>query len=273
MNLARTILIDPLSLHSLMLEVCANGNQLGVATGFVVQVSERPCLITNWHVVSGIDPQTGQMLSPSAGVPDELRIIHHASVRLGSWVRRSEPLRDATGSSRWLEHPRGSQVDVVAVPLSSLDSEVKLYPLDLRLANMAMVPRPGMPVFIIGFPFGLAAAGSIPIWKTGHIASDPDLDYGGQPAFLIDATTRSGMSGSPVILRLTGGYESGSGMYTQMGPPTTKFLGIYSGRIHGQAEIGKVWRPSLIEEIVSARTGSSMGSNTGGEAHPNTERA
>jgi hypothetical protein len=31
------------------------------------------------------------------------------------------------------------------------------------------------------------------------------------------------------------------------------FLGVYSGRIHELSEIGKVWKPKLIEEILNAR--------------------
>ncbi|WP_337236881.1 hypothetical protein, partial [Salmonella enterica] len=30
----------------------------------------------------------------------------------------------------------------------------------------------------------------------------------------------------------------------------TRFLGIYAGRIHGQSEIGRVWRPFVIQEII-----------------------
>jgi hypothetical protein len=108
-----------------------------------------------------------------------------------------------------------------------------------------------MPVSIIGFPFGLSTAGAWPIWKTGHIASDPDLDYDDRPAFLIDATTRAGMSGSPVVLRSYGGYASSKAHMVIGGGPGTRFLGVYSGRIHNQAEIGRVWRPSSIKEILA----------------------
>lgn len=31
---------------------------------------------------------------------------------------------------------------------------------------------------------------------------------------------------------------------------TTKFLGIYSGRIHEESEIGRVYRPRVINEIL-----------------------
>jgi hypothetical protein len=86
-----------------------------------------------------------------------------------------------------------------------------------------------MTVSIIGYPYGLATAHAWPIWKTGHIASDIDLDYDGRPAFLIDATARSGMSGSPVVHRTSGGFTTRSGdvIYSTGVRPATRFLGVY----------------------------------------------
>ncbi len=131
------------------------------------------------------------------------------------------------------------------------------YPLDLKLAHADIQVFPALPVSVIGFPLGLSAGGSWPIWKTGHIASDPEVDYEpGRPAFLIDATTRSGMSGAPVVVRLEnfrtrdGGYSIASGFRTRL-------LGVYAGRIHDQSEIGRVWRPNVLEEMFSHNRPSS----------------
>ena len=207
MSTLKQITIDPLSACSLRLEVVARGNALGTATGFVVESGERYHLITNWHVAAGRNLDTNELLSHTGAVPDELRIVHHLKVRLGSWAVFSELLFDGNGYPRWLEHPQGYAIDVVALPLTQ-HPDVAFYPLDLALADTNMLPQPGMPVSIIGYPYGLATGVGWPIWKTGHIASDPDLDYDGRPAFLIDATTRGGMSGSPVVLRLSGGYPT-----------------------------------------------------------------
>ena len=118
------------------------------------------------------------------------------------------------------------------------------------LADANVVPQVAMPVSIIGFPLGLTGPGVFPIWKTGHIASEPALDYKAEPLFLIDATTRGGMSGSPVVFRATGGYKQKTGEYIISSGPVTLFLGIYSGRLHKASEIGRVWRPRLIKEIL-----------------------
>ncbi len=250
MSNQRTINIDPLSANSLLLQAEVNGNALSTATGFIVEWENQRYLITNWHVVSGRNPDTNQPLSNTAGVPDSLRIVHHGSSKLGTWVVKLEQLY-SNGNPRWIEHVEGQNIDVVALPLTEVGSDVKIYPFDLKLADVDMVLEPAMQVSIIGYPYGLATAGAWPIWKTGHIASDSDLDYDGRPAFLIDATTRGGMSGSPVVLRLHGGYRDSKNSYIMAGGTSTRFIGVYSGRIHDQAEIGRVWRPNLITEILS----------------------
>jgi hypothetical protein len=141
-------------------------------------------------------------------------------------------------------------VDVVALRLQSIDKQVRLYSLDLSLAEKDMRAYVGIPVSIIGYPLGFAGPGRFPIWKTGHIASEPDLDYNGEPLFLIDATTRAGMSGAPVVLRQVGGYMTKSGDQKIVPGVSTRFLGIYSGRLPGDSELGRVWRPRLIKEIL-----------------------
>lgn len=237
--------VDPLSVTSLYLELMVGGHSLALATGFIVKWGNQSYLFTNWHVVSGRHPETNAVQSPTGAVPDQVRILHHGP-RLGIWVPCLEPLLDAQGNPRWIEHPKGHQVDVIALPLQAIDAQVSIHPFDLSLADVDLYPVVAMPVSIIGFPLGLVSAGAFPIWKTGHIASDPDLDYRGQPAFLIDATTRSGMSGSPVVVRLTGGPA----MIVVKRTPSTRFLGVYSGRVRSDSEIGIVWRPGVITDIL-----------------------
>lgn len=241
--------VDPLSAQSLFLRVLARGHELSVATGFVIERGERGFLVTNWHVLAGRNAETGELLSDTGAEPDAIEILHHKAGSLGSWVRCVEPLNDDNGNRLWREHAAGRLIDIAVLPLTKLDA-VQLYPFDLRLADADMLAETAMPVSIIGYPLGLSAGGSWPIWKTGHIASDPDLDYDSRPAFLIDATTRRGMSGSPVVLRLVGGYLNREGARIYGAGTATLFLGVYSGRIHEDSEIGRVWRPSALGEIL-----------------------
>lgn len=250
MNSNRTIIIDPLSLTSLFLKIVHNNQTIGSATGLVVEFNNNYYLVTNWHVVSGRDPVTNQPLLQKRITPPHLHIIHHSSAQLGTWIRRKESLLNENGTPRWLVHQRGRNIDVVLLPLQNIDNGIQIYPFDLNLAKTDMISQPGMPVSIIGYPLEITTGGNFPIWKTGHIASDPDLDYSNLPAFLIDATTRAGMSGSPVVLRLSGGYRTRSGGRILAGShPQTLFLEIYSSRIGEGSEIGMVWRPIVIDEI------------------------
>lgn len=248
----RKVHIDSLSVTSLYLKLRANGHDLSTATGFIVTHDSKHFLVTNWHVLSGRNSETGQPLSPTAGIPDEVRIAHHLKGRLGTWQFLGERLLSPDGSPDWLSHPLGARIDVAALELKNIPDKIQIYPFDLRLADTDLNPCVAMPVQVIGFPFGLRPNAFFPIWKTGHIATDPDIDYGSRPAFLIDATTREGMSGSPVVMRVSGGYTDSSGNFNILSDVATRFLGVYSGRIHNDAEIGCVWRPKVISEILSS---------------------
>jgi len=247
-----TVKVDRLSFPSLYVQLLYSDSVVAQATGFVVAHKQKHFLITNWHVLSGRRVDTNEPLfwrDTVAFFPHEVCIFHHGKTP-GTWVRRYERLRDAKNHPRWLEHPRGREIDVAALPLESVDDEVRLYPLDLSLANTDMKVYLGMPVSIIGFPFGLTGPRLLPIWKTGHIASDPYVDWKRQPVVLIDATTRGGMSGSPVVVRFFWGYHDTSGFFIMDGAVHTLFFGVYSGRIYPDSELGKVWRPRVITEIL-----------------------
>jgi hypothetical protein len=246
---ASPIIIDPLSATALRVVPKFDKVELASATAFTVRWESQPYLITNWHVVTGRDPDSGQCLDKKhAAIPNAVSVRFHAKGRLGAWTLVDLPLQDADGRDLWLEHPMGKAIDVVAIPITTVHN-IDVHVLDLALADVDIVPTPAMPVSVIGYPLGLAAGESWPIWKTGHIASDPDLDYEpGRPAFLIDATTRSGMSGAPVVLRLDS-YRRRNGSQVIGGGMATKFMGVYAGRIHDLSEIGRVWRPFVLSEL------------------------
>ena len=255
--------VDPLSLTSLLLVQRVNDTDLGSATGFVVKRHSQTWLITNRHVLSGRHTETDVVLSQTGALPDTIRIFHHSKlsvVRQGVWCVVDEPLYTDDGQPRWREHPRfcikdeehpqEPNVDLAALPLSGLHDDVQLYPLDLALASVDVRVAPGLPASIIGYPFGRPGPARFPIWKTGHIASDADA-YWSPRYFLIDATTRPGMSGSPVVYRSFGIYQAGDG--TTVAGSATRLLGVYSGRIRDDAEIGRVWRPDLIPELIDGQ--------------------
>ena len=63
MTPSKQVLIDPLSNSSLFVESRVNGKSLGTATGFCIEAKGKFFLVTNWHVVTGRNPDTGELLS------------------------------------------------------------------------------------------------------------------------------------------------------------------------------------------------------------------
>ena len=164
-----------------------------------------------------------------------------------------------------MEHPTlGSRGDLVALPLTKLD-DVQLYAYDFEGPGHDIAVGPTSVVSVVGFPFGKAAGGALAIWATGFIASETDVDYNRLPLFFIDCRTRPGQSGSPVIayreLGQTVALEDGATVvYDQA---VWRLLGIYSGRINEQSDLGLVWRlqqsvtwlPRLVDPLVRGKRG------------------
>lgn len=145
--------------------------------------------------------------------------------------------------------------------------------------------------YIVGFPYGYSTTikAYLPIWSNATIASEYEQNltvpfdykekidrlvkkisneednekkedlreelkkvfYFEAPTFLVDAKTRYGQSGSPVILdnKTTGKiFENDKLGITS--EHITILLGIYSGRINKNSDLGYVWKTELIREII-----------------------
>jgi hypothetical protein len=239
------------SVQSLLIEMFFGAQPLSTGTGFVCNSARGSVLVTNWHNVAGRNPLTKQLLSPTAAIPDRINIIHNEAGRLGAWQVKSEALL-ANGVPRWIEHPTlGDKADFVALPLTNLGG-VQLYPYDL-LGGPEIHVGPAEPISVVGFPFGLQAGGSLAVWATGFIASEPQIDFGGLPVFLIDCRTRPGQSGSAVIIhRDAGTFSMQDGSTAIMTGQVTKFQGVYSGRINEQSDLGVVWKAGAIAELIQS---------------------
>jgi len=237
--------IDRLSVTSLAVAVYHGEVSIGSATGFVLQKNRNYYLVTSRHVVLTCAEDTNPNNVGAWICADKLKILHNTAGRLGDWFWVEEDLYDNSKHKRWLEHPTlGASADLVALPLKNT-SGVEFYPLDLALRNSDMQLAPGDPVNIVGFPFGETQGGGLPIWKTGTIASDLDINYGGKAKFLVDATARLGMSGSPVYARRFGQEKSTNPV------GITKFLGVYSEE-NQALELGAVWKAEAVSALYDA---------------------
>ena len=76
---------------------------------------------------------------------------------------------------------------------------------------------------------------------------------------LIDCRTREGASGSPVFAYRSSGWVNAESMETGerksvliSGKPVWRFLGVYSGRLRGDSDVGMVWKAQAVRELVGS---------------------
>lgn len=241
--------ISPISTTSLSLKILHDDTAIGAATGFVLEKNNKHYLVTNRHVVlaCGQDPSPENVGGWICA--NKLAILHYQIVSQGmSWRWTTEDVLDARGKPRWLEHPNlHGKADLIALPLLRTEN-IQFHPVDLELRKTDIVVSPGDSVSIVGFPFGMAQDTTLglPIWKTGTVASDPDVNFSGRPMFLVDTTSRQGMSGSPVYAVRTGAYRSATAqLQMAINGVATKFLGVYSEQ-NVNAELGGVWKADAV---------------------------
>lgn len=240
------------SVQSLFLQLRLNGQNLASGTGFIANAPRGPMLITNRHNVTGLNNVTGQPLFPNGQIPDEIVIVHNRAGQFGQWVSKNEPLIN-NGTPLWIEHPmHGVNVDFVALPLTQL-TDVQLYPYSLGVGDPQISVSPSDNISVVGFPFGLTGGGALAIWATGFVATEPDIDQNNLPVFYIDCRARQGQSGSAVIAHRNGGMVGmADGSSAAFSGPVTRFLGIYSGRINEQSDLGIVWKRTAIKQLVDS---------------------
>lgn len=209
------------------------------ATGFLYYLDDRVFLVTNWHVLSGKNfinnYYSNEFLNANGAIPEF--ILFHSRGLSQEWRL---PLFGRDGVTKW--HFNETQdIDIAFIELSQNDC-VMLQQLgwntpinnDLGLQDLAMSVCDD--VFVVGYPFGKRASTSYlaPIFKRGTLATDLNLSYlENRPSFIVDTTSRPGMSGSPVVAVRNGSYWLENGSLIMNGTIGMRFLGVYSGRIDG----------------------------------------
>ncbi|CAH0184888.1 serine protease [Microbacterium sp. Bi128] len=229
-------------------------------TGFVLEHYGQNFLVTNGHIVTGRDRKTMKPLG-SASLPKQLRVviptvgsgIGEAGEHLALLGTRTVmlDLYDEDGQALWYSHPVfGTRFDVVALPIDpparQLPDISGIY-LPYRFASTAAGLEPPDEVSIVGFPYGLRGGASTAIWIRGTIATEPKMPYEGEDCFLVDARTREGQSGSPVIE-----YPA-----ADAGPNEEwRLIGVYSSRVTDPStgamstDLGRVWTASALEAVI-----------------------
>jgi hypothetical protein len=264
--------------------------QISRATGFFYRVlfNDVPSvfLVTNWHVLSGRNSQDPRRTLHSEGaVPNRIvvRLLLDQPARpdgAGALVLQRQDkmisLYDADGAANWAQHPvMKNEADIGVLNLGTQLSGFRIFCANEIANAYDMAITIGADVFILGYPLGFAHFIGTPIWKRGSIASEPHVEAPGiKGRIVIDATTRKGMSGAPVVMRAATHYLTQTGE-VKCAPNAYRIIGVYASRpivqamdvdvderneIGPSAEIGYVYKSGLIEEVIK---GLSRGPNYG----------
>jgi Trypsin-like peptidase domain len=249
-----TSTVDPTSLVSLLATTVASSIPLATATAFLWRHGDKTLLVSNWHVLSGRAPATGQPLDKQGGgIPEVIRVGHHHEHNLGVWTDRDHKLYDDEGNALWRMHPRGQDVDIAILEIKQPTGTRAFFVNDIKQQER-MPLLVTSEIFVVGFPFGIKTAGALPIWKRASIASEPEVDIRGLPFFFADTATRGGMSGSPVVMQAFGQFVDANGTVNLTAQMNTRFVGVYSGRIGAEdelrAQLGMVWRKEALLEVI-----------------------
>jgi hypothetical protein len=265
-------LLNNLSVATVPLETFTeSGVSIEKATGFFYKEQNGAIwLITNWHVVTNRIPLQPRH-SKTGAIPYILKIKLHQHRDDGGFTLSDKwlfsfQINDAEGNDpKWFEHPSlRYRFDVVAFPFSR-----QIQPLDKShffvlsehpTFREDFYPEVMMDAFVIGYPWAIDGGdGVLPIFKRGSVASEPSIDQGGLPRFLIDCRTAPGLSGAPVIASYSGLWSpphlQGGGMIGTV----QNFVGCYSGRLETRgetqsddvSELGIVWKREGIDAMIS----------------------
>jgi hypothetical protein len=263
--------VDPQSLMTSPVYLLNGTREVSQGTGFFFanmkpdqpKEAETVFLVTNYHVVTGHAPG-----SRAARAGDRIRFALHGSVDDLEDKRVFDlPLYDVQGQPVWAMSESSPHADVVLIPLPPrVYAGIPLYVFTVDHTTVDIKIRPTSGATLLGYPYGFFDTKHLlPIWKTGHIASEPDVDFEGEPTFLVDVSAFPGMSGSPVLAVSSGLYETEEG--TMRSGRVLRLLGIFSSMpvviqnrtdttgastdatIETSLQLGYVWKASVIAEI------------------------
>lgn len=244
---------DNLSAVSRYIRMYFGETPLASGTCFFVMSGDGPVLVTNRHNFTGRDNITGKTLHKGCGIPDHAVVTLHGPQEVHYHIDLVD--HENPEAPSWVEHPTlGAKADIVALPvkeMANIIGEINSVSLD-GISSQGNWHRwdVGSELQVIGYPYG-QIGGPFPIWSKGFIASEPDVDIAGLPMFLIDCRSRPGQSGSPVWARFRkGDVVTYKGHDYQAKKTMNYFLGVYSGRLRGDSDLGLVWKRSCIEELV-----------------------
>ena len=247
--------IDPLNFTTVKLQTYFEDTLLSNATGFfyygILDNKPNYWLVTNWHVLAGRNvDDPSKILHTKAALPNRLRLVlviksdqsEYASSPDNQVLMQEQfiQLYNTKNQAMWYQHPYKNAYDVAVLNYADNFDRFRIQGVNEIAKQNDMAIQIGNEIFILGYPLGLTHFMQTPIWKRGSIASEPKfetLETGTK--VLIDATTRQGMSGAPVIMREKTHYISEDGEIKSW-KNATRWIGIYSSRPNVKSVPGEV---------------------------------
>jgi hypothetical protein len=269
--------IDVLSFCTTPIELLSNdGNDdvLSTATGFFWKTGGGRFLVTNWHVVSGREPFSGKAVSDLHYIPGRIAFFMPRLTIEGKNVildRQRIVVTFGDAVQQLLETPptiAGGPVDIWAMRLPEsfgfardparkgfVGAEASSCFIN-EASDKRVVTQAGDDCFLLGYPLKNYSGGMFPVWKRGSIASDTSIGVDNRPIFLVDAATTAGMSGSPVIRRVTTFAAQNNDIGGAIQEfHAHEFVGVYAGRLQNKqleaTNIGYVWYRSLLPSVLA----------------------
>ena len=170
-----------------------------------------------------------------------------------------------TAIGKWVFHPRESNVDVAALGWAPSQEKFDYLNLPVKYALTEDIIKQenigaGDDVFLVGlFVNHFGSERNLPIIRVGNIASMPEekvhTGYGDIDAYLVEARSIGGLSGSPVFAYIGDIRKTGGG--TQLGRPGRP-LSYWLGLMHGHFNLSTVGVDKLAEDSLT-----NVGVNTG----------
>jgi hypothetical protein len=171
-------------------------------------------------------------------------------------------LYDSDSKAAWYQHQKKNEIDVAVINTGGAFDRFHIMGVNDLATEHDMAVQIGNEVFILGYPLRFRHFIETPIWKRGSIASEPNVEtMESGSRVIIDATTRQGMSGAPVIMRAKTHYVSVSGDIKSHAN-ATRWIGVYASRPNLQAitsgdeedrraEIGYFFKSNCVPEAIT----------------------
>ena len=136
---------------------------------FVALDAQSTLLVTNWHMLTGCDPVTGQRSTGWIGSPDTIDIaVMRQEGETVPFASITTNLYDQ-GKPNWVEH-KSRRKPGYDLAMIRLRKTLELRVMELNLSDIQNGSRivPGNECFVIGFPFGDSLEYPMSIWKRAN---------------------------------------------------------------------------------------------------------